>query len=248
MPDETELPSELALLWGLRDAPKRGPKPALTVHEITRAAVAIADAEGLDAVSMAKVASHLGNATMALYRHVKSKNELLTLMGDAALEQPPELPPDGHWRDNMLLWAKAVHGAIERHPWHTQLPIKSPPFGPNSLLWFDRALGTLSNVDLSEEEKTALVMGLMTYVRGGYIMALQLAEGYAENPASFSPQHGDALRKLVDPRVYPALSKVVAAGVFDVELWDAEEDNVDFEFGLNVYLDGIAAYIARRTT
>jgi AcrR family transcriptional regulator len=84
--EQPELPADVALMWGLRDVTKRGPKPSLSVEDIVRAAIEIADAEGLAAVSMARVAERLGNSTMALYRHVKSKDELLILMSDAALE------------------------------------------------------------------------------------------------------------------------------------------------------------------
>ena len=88
MTDETGLPAEIALLWGLREAPRRGRKPSLTVQDVTRAAIEVADAEGLGAVSMARVAKQLGNSTMALYRYVESKESLLKLMADAALDEP----------------------------------------------------------------------------------------------------------------------------------------------------------------
>src|SRR5688500_19795255 len=120
MTDETGLPPEIALLWGAREAPRRGPKPTLTVDDITRAAIEVADAEGLKAVSMAKVAAHLGNSTMALYRHVKSKRELLLLMADAALEIPPKLPQDGDWRTNLKLWARNVMNAVGDHQWFAE--------------------------------------------------------------------------------------------------------------------------------
>ena len=77
MTEEYDLPAEIALLWGLRETPRRGRKPSLSVTEITQAAIEVADAEGIAAVSMARVAQQLGNSTMALYRHLKSKDELL---------------------------------------------------------------------------------------------------------------------------------------------------------------------------
>src|SRR5262245_28136074 len=111
MTEETEhraLPDQVTLLWGLREAPRRGPKSTLTVQDITRAAIEVADADGLAAVSMARVAAHLGNSTMALYRHVRSKDELLLLMWDAAMEDPPEFTEDGDWRDKLAEWARAI--------------------------------------------------------------------------------------------------------------------------------------------
>jgi AcrR family transcriptional regulator len=245
MSDETDLPAEVALLWGLNEVPRRGPKPSLTIGEITRAAVEVADAEGLAAVSMARVAAQLGNATMALYRHVKSKDELLLLMSDAALEDPPDLPEDGDWREGLTLWARELLIVIRRHPWCGQIPITGPPVGPRNLAWFDRALDALSGTGLDEEEKVGVVMGLLTYVHGEIRLSLELAAGYAENPEAFGRQYGRALAKVVDPRRFPALSRVVAAGVFDAEsLYDADTDP-GFDLGLTLYLDGLAAFITR---
>jgi AcrR family transcriptional regulator len=247
MTDETDLPADVVLLWGLNETPRRGPKPSLTVGDITRAAIEVADAEGLAAVSMARVAAHLGNATMALYRHVKSKDELLQLMADAAFEEPPELPESGDWREALTLWARELVTGFRRHPWCAQIPIAGPPVGPRNLAWFDRALDALSGTGLSEEIKVGVVMGLLTYVQGEIRLSLELAAAYAENPDAFSRQYGRALARVVDPRRMPALSRVIEAGVFDAEsLYDADA-GVDpgFELGLSLYLDGLAAFISR---
>src|SRR5271169_3965722 len=82
----------VAAAWGVRERPHKGPKPALTLSRIVAAAVRVADTEGLDAVSMGRVAAEVGTAPMALYRHVSSKGELLTLMVDAAWGPAPETP------------------------------------------------------------------------------------------------------------------------------------------------------------
>ncbi|MEV4315915.1 TetR/AcrR family transcriptional regulator [Actinocrispum sp. NPDC049592] len=242
-----ELSPDLVLLWRLRETPKRGPKPGLMVDDIVTAAVEVADAEGLDAVSMARVAAHLGNSTMALYRHIKSKRELLMLMADAALEEPPEFPADADWRAGMTLWARGVFAAVSRHRWFVHIPISAPPFGPRNLMWFDRALGTLRGLDLPHEIKYSLVMGLVTYVQGGYRLALDLAAGYAENPAPFSGSYAAGLRKVVDPHQLPALAEMVADGFFEGAEDFEPSDTGDFDFGLSVYLDGVAAQIERFT-
>ena len=243
MTEEIDLPADVTLLWGLRETARRGRKPSLTVADITRAAIEVADAEGLGAVSMAKVAERLGNATMALYRYVKSKNDLLLLMADAAIGLPPALPEDLEWRDGLAVWVREVLAALRAHPWVVQIPITGPPVGPNNLSWFDSALGTLRDTGLSEEEKVGVVMGLLTYVQGEARMSIDLSAGFRENPEAFGRQYGLALTTVVDPLRFPALSKVVAAGVFDGEVPYDEE--VDGMFGLNLYLDGVAAFIER---
>lgn len=249
MTDQTELPEHIALLWGARETARRGPKPALKVQDITEAAIAIADAEGLAAVSMAKVAAHLGNSTMALYRYVRSKRELLMLMGDAALEPPPEFPENTGWREGLETWAKAIIAAVAQHPWYHEIPVSAPPFGPHNLQWFDRGLATLGETDLTEPEKAGVVMGLLTFLRGEYQLRAQLAAGYREDPSAFGRQYHNALTQILDPREFPALTKLVAAGVFDEDsLWDEDGIDTDFDFSLQLYLDGVAAYVEKRAS
>ncbi|MCE6997943.1 TetR/AcrR family transcriptional regulator [Saccharothrix sp. S26] len=248
MTDETGLPAEIALLWGLRETPRRGRKPSLTVDDITRAAMEVADAEGLGAVSMARVAKQLGNSTMALYRYVDSKDSLLKLMADAALDDPPELPADGDWRTGLTVWTVSVLAALRKHPWYSRIPLHGPPAGPRNLAWFDRALSALADTPLEEGEKVGVVMGLITFVHGQLRLSVELAEGFQDNPEAFGRTYSRALRQLVDPRRMPALGRVVAAGVFDVdeELYDQSDVDAEFAFGLELYLDGVAAHLAGR--
>ncbi|MFB6723830.1 TetR/AcrR family transcriptional regulator [Kribbella sp. NPDC056345] len=240
-----ELPPDVALMWRLRETPRRGPKPTLSLDDIVRAAIEIADEENdLAAVSMARVAERLGNSTMALYRHVKSKDELLVLMSDAALERPQPLPADVDWRTGLTFWADGVLTAIGKHRWYSKLPISGPPAGPNNLAWFDSALGALAGTGLPEEAKVGIAMGLITYVQGEIRMAMDLAAGFADNPDAFR-RYGATLSRVIDPRQMPALARVLDAGVFD-EVGDFEqESDQDFDFGLQLYLDGVAAFIER---
>jgi AcrR family transcriptional regulator len=240
----SELPADVALMWRLRDGSRRGPKPSLTLDDIIRAAVELADAEGLGAVSMARVAERLGNSTMALYRHVKSKDELLVLMSDAALERPEPLPEGVDWRTGLTFWADGVLSAIRKHRWYSQLPISGPPAGPNNLAWFDSALGALKDTGLPEEAKVGVVMGLITYVQGEVRLSLDLAAGYADNPGAFS-QYGAILARVVDSRQLPALARVLDAGVFDTVSDFDDASDEDFDFGLQLYLDGVAGFIDR---
>ncbi|TDO52178.1 TetR family transcriptional regulator [Kribbella sp. VKM Ac-2527] len=240
------MPADVALMWGLRDERRRGPKPSLTAEDITRAAIELADAEGLGAVSMARVAERLGNSTMALYRHVKSKDELLVLMTDAALERPEPLPEGVDWRTGLTFWAAGVLTAVRKHRWYASLPISGPPAGPNNLAWFDSALGALAGTGLTEEAKVGVVMGLMTYVQGEIRLSLDLAAGFTDNPEAFS-RYGATLARVVDPRQLPALARVLEAGVFDENISFDESSDADFDFGLQLYLDGLSAFITRVT-
>jgi AcrR family transcriptional regulator len=255
MDESPELPPDVALLWGRRPVARRGRRPALTVEDITRAAVSVADAEGLGAVSMARVAAELGNATMALYRHIRSKDELLLLMSDAALELPPEGPPAGDWRAQLTDWAFQVLGMMRKHPWYRQIPLSGPPVGPRNLLWLDRALAALAGSGLAEIDKLSVVMGLLPIVHGQARLSADLGAGYEADPDSFGAGYNTALTRLVDADRFPALSRAIAAGVFDPELPNAGLDpqttfdalDAEFRFSLTCYFDGVDGFIGRQT-
>ena len=128
------LPPGLDLLWGRREPGRRGPRPGLSVDAIVEAAIRLADAEGLDAVSMARVAKELGFTTMSLYRYVASKDELLQLMWNASAQGAEDLVLEGDgWRPRLRSWAIVQREMLDRHPWITQMPMAAPPLAPNSL-------------------------------------------------------------------------------------------------------------------
>src|SRR5258708_31696846 len=122
------LPPGLDLLWGRRGRGQRGPKPGLSVDAIVAAAIRIADAEGLEAVSMAHVADQLGFTTMSLYRHVASKEELLQLMWNASAQGAEELVITGDdWRAPPRGGAAVPRGVMGRAPWGRTRPRAAPP-------------------------------------------------------------------------------------------------------------------------
>ncbi len=245
------LPDELALLWGRREDRRRGPRPTLSAADIVRAAVAVADTEGLAAVSMSRVAAELGNAPMALYRHVRNKEELLVLMSDAALDEPPDVPLSGDWREDLRAWAHDALAASARHPWYARLPVAGPPLGPRNLAWFDRALASLEPTGLPAGDRVLVVTSVLIFVQGQMRLGADLAAGYAADPDAFGARYGQLLGMVVDPHRMPALARVVAAGVFDgaEQAPPSENDAVgltEFDAGLDFLLDGVAGYVARR--
>ncbi|MCB7135934.1 TetR/AcrR family transcriptional regulator [Cellulosimicrobium marinum] len=162
---EPESSPVLQRLWGQEAPRRRGPKPALSVDRIARAAVALADAEGLDAVSMARVAETLGYSSMALYRYVASKDELLSLMADAAAADLvlPETSGLG-WRADLEAWTRAqVEGVVSR-PWYIDLPLPAVRLGPHRVRWIDRAFAILRDLDLTTDEKLQVVGLLAQHV------------------------------------------------------------------------------------
>ena len=235
------LPAGVQLLWGLGEPSRRGPKPSYTLAEVVAAAIDVADREGLAAVSMARVARQLGSSTMALYRYVASKDELLLLMSDAAVGPPPALPGRRSWRTRLQQWALAVRDVWWQRPWLLELPVKGPPSGPNNLLWFDACLAALDGTRLTDGEKIGAVLLVSTYVRGATRVGADLAAASVSDPESVNLNYGQ-LAGLLDRHRYPAISSMIEHGTFDEQSEDPDED---FMFGLDVILDGIAERIAR---
>lgn len=247
--DSGEIPRGIGLLWGLREPARRGPRGGLSVERITRAAIEVADAEGLGAVSMARVARQLGAGTMSLYRYVASKDELLLLMSDAALTDPPVPPPGAGWREALRHWGDSVLAELRRHAWYVQIPLAGPPMGPRNMAWFDAALRTLDGTGLDAGDRVAAVMTLVTYVQGEVRLTAELIAARLAGTEASGDQFGRTMAILADPMRYPALATVVSAGVFD----DAGPPGPgaaaaveDTGASMEIILDGIAALIARR--
>ena len=230
--DGTALPGSVAAAWGVRERPHKGPSPSLSLGRIVEAAVRVADTEGLDAVSMGRVAAELGTAPMSLYRHVSAKEELLTLMVDAAWGPAPARPEPGEgWR-----------AGARRHPWVVRIPLSGLPIMPNEVAWFENALACLAGTGLSEARKASVIMLLAGYVRNlatteADIGAAIRASGLA--PSQWMAAYPRMLAELADPARFPALARFIAAGVFEAE--DGPDD--EFSFGLDRILDGVAVLI-----
>jgi AcrR family transcriptional regulator len=245
----TGLPASIETAWGLRERPSKGPKPGLTLQRIVDAAVKVADAEGLGAVSMSRVAADLGASTMSLYRYVAAKDELLALMMDAAGGPPPAVPAAGEgWREGLSRWAWAELDFHRRHPWVMRIPISGPPATPNQVAWLERGLRCLRDTGLAEGEKLSVMLLVTGYVRNWATLEADLTEAARASGSSVEaamPGYGRVLAKLTDAERFPALHAVIAAGVFD-EPDDPEDPDAEFRFGLERVLDGIDALVRAR--
>jgi AcrR family transcriptional regulator len=238
------LSPEMAALWDNRARPRRGPKPAMSVEAIVAAAMTVADAEGLEAISMQRVAKELGYTTMSLYRYVSSKGVLLTLMLDAAIGGPPEVVAGEDWRAALQRWAWAMLERLRKHPWSLQIPISGLQISPYRLAWLDCGLQMLAGTMLAEHDKAETLLLLSSYVMSEARLARDLQQEAASSAAlGEAPQtFGQTLAPLIDPARYPALAKAIAAGVLDDPV---QYDDAISEFGLQRILDGIEVLMAR---
>jgi AcrR family transcriptional regulator len=244
MSEETGLPASIETAWGVRERPTKGPKPGLSLERIVAAAVKLAAAEGLPAVSMGRVAGELGASAMSLYRYVASKDELLALMVDAALGSPPAASrPGENWRAGLSRVAWAYHETLARHPWVVRVPIAGPPTTPNRVAWMEAGLASLAETRLDEREKLSVIVLLSGYVRNE---ATLMADVGAAAAASGDPNVGRSwsrlITRLTDAERFPALHRTLASGALE------GDDPPDAEFGwrLERVLDGIDVLVRTR--
>lgn len=222
------LPHALRALWQQDSAPRRS--RGLTREAIVAAAIELADADGLGALSMARLAERLGCGTMSLYRHVASKDELVMFMLSAGPGPPPQTTGHTDWRGALKNWAFGLWDVYHRHPWILPAASMGPPVDPGQLAWLDAGLAALAPTALSERDKLAAVMAVLHYVRGA--AAIDVEAGQID-PGLFPL----VVSTLLDRERFPALSAAVAAGVFDGD----DDRATDFQSGLNQLLDGIAS-------
>lgn len=242
--EEIELPRGIALAWGVAANPQRGPKREMSVERIVETAVALADAEGIGAVSMAAVAAKLGFTPMSLYRYVSAKDDLLLLMQEHATGLPSEEHREqAGWQQQLRFLFDAQVRIYLEHPWILSLPITGAPITPSSSAWFDAALAALEGTPLADTERVAVALSVMGQARWyGIVLA-----GYAEqsritglSAQDVSEREAALFDRVITAEEFPALRHAIDAGVFI-------DQSDPFRFGLQRILDGVEAYIDRRS-
>lgn len=247
MEELTREPSGLDAVWALHRHTGPAPKQGLSAGRIAAAAIALADAEGLGAVSMGRVAKALGFTTMSLYRHLRSKDELILLMQDTAIGPPtePDEPSSG-WRAELEGWTWAVLGAFRRHPWILQtIPMFGPPATPNQLAWLERGLRALAPTGLSEAEKMSTMLLLDAHVFSDLMFA-GAADATAPQEEGGPDYYLDLLRRVLDPEQFPALLQAARGGAFDGSDDPVADRDAGFAFGLARILDGVEHLMEQR--
>ncbi len=264
------LPPGLDLLWGRRERGRRGPRPGLSADAIVETAMRLADAEGLEAVSMARVAAELGFTTMSLYRYVANKEELLQLMWNGSAQGAEKLQIKGDdWRSQLRNWAVIQRDVLDLHPWITQMPMAAPPLAPNSMHFVEHGLATMDDTGLPDSEKLRLIGLISSFTLSEARMAADamravkaaVMETTAEQASAGEPPaagadataafEGDALgppgsyeellRELIDEEAYPRLYRIAWEPTPDPPPSEREQ----FLRGLETILDGIQALIDR---
>ncbi|MFC4375497.1 TetR/AcrR family transcriptional regulator [Nocardia halotolerans] len=196
----------------------------------------MADAEGLGALSMQRLAERLGFTKMSLYRYVPGKEQLTALMLDAAIGTPPSAAgTQPQWRTGLRTWTEAIYARYQAHPWTIELARGLRPFGPNEMAWTEAALTALSDTGLTGPEKLDTIVLLNGHARG---LAQQVPSA---DPHRFAEQFTEMMAAAADhcPAARAAFAEEAAAtgGRHDA-----------LAFGIERILDGLAVLIDQRRT
>ncbi|GIF71346.1 TetR/AcrR family transcriptional regulator [Asanoa siamensis] len=182
-------------IWNRPARGARGPAPSHSRAEIVAAAIAIADADGLPAVSMRAVAAKLGTAAGGLYRYLSSRDDLLDLMTDRAVgELEPYHDTSGDWLDHLVALGRAQLDLHRRHPWLADVIQRPSAVGPHALSFFDRCLGVLAPLDAPTSAKFEAI-ALMT----GTVVLFSRSAATGPNPFAG-----------LDPTAHPHLAAALA--------------------------------------
>src|SRR5579859_3615640 len=224
--------------WGSKPLPSRGPKPTLSTDQIARSAIRLADAEGLAAVTMQRVAREVGVTTMALYRYFSGKADLVALMIDSASDSSPQFgKPSLPWNTRLKEWARRCVAIYRNHPWFLEATSARPSvMGPNELSWMEAALAMLAESGLGPEERQHAFLAIIGHVRG-HATFQQIGRR-----TSAGKEWARELTQILQPEAdrYPILLDVLRSGKFGQNLDGA------FEFGLDCIVDGILARVSMR--
>jgi AcrR family transcriptional regulator len=239
----------LELLWRMRREPTRGPKPALTVERIVAAALRIADAEGIGAMSMRRVADELGAGAMTLYRYFPGKGELLDVMLDTVYGELPRREVDGDWRAKLDEVARENRELYLRHPWMLQVAVSRPPLGPHVMAKYEWELSAIEGIGLTDLEMDATIALVNGYVHGAVrtaVEARQVIQRSGMTDKEWWLAHVPHLDQIADTKKFPLAARV---GTAVGNEYDAPYDSEQaFEFGLARLLDGVAALLSERRT
>ncbi len=236
----------LELLW--RDSAatsRRGPAQGLSVDAVVVAAIALADNEGLEAVTMRRVAEGLGVAPMTLYTYVPSKAELLDLMLDTAYGWMPRTDTSGRsWRERLAAIADENRALYESHPWVASVSTVRPPLGPGLMDKYEHELRAFEGLGLGDVQMDASLTFLLSFVRAcaqGASETRGAKQDSAIDDAQWWATNAPLLARVFDERSYPTAARVgAAAGAAHGSAYSPEHA---YKFGLERVLDGLAVLV-----
>lgn len=238
----------LALLW--RDQlgeplGARGPKQKLSVDEIVDTAIALADEEGVDAISMRRLAERLGIGAMSLYTYVDSKSALIDLMVDRVMGRIPREPfADSDWRARLDGIARDLLAYYLAHPWVLQLDLTRPPLGPGVSDQFEHQLAAIEGIGLTDLEMDGVITLLGRFVEStarATINAGRAVSASGQSDEQWWEANLPVLEEVMDGSRFPISGRVGAAA--GEAYHSLASPDFGFALGLRVVLDGVAGLL-----
>jgi AcrR family transcriptional regulator len=252
----------LELLWRRSSDGQagHGPKRGLSLDQIVYQAIAVADAEGLDAVTMRRLAQTLGVVPMTLYTYVPGKAELLDLMldtvygqmelKDAGVAMRPDAGDGAHgaWRRRLEAIADANRALFKAHPWAATISTVRPPLGPGLMAKYERELRALEGLGLTDVEMDSTLTLLLGFVRSCALAEAEMQAATRESgkdDRQWWEANAPLLARVLDEKAYPTAARVgTAAGAAHGATYSPDHAYV---FGLARMLDGIEELIEKRS-
>jgi AcrR family transcriptional regulator len=224
----------------------RGPKQRVTVDEVVRAAIEVADAEGLPAFSMRKVADRLGLKLMSVYTYVPGRSELIGLMVDEVYGEQELAPHTGSVRDRMAAIARQLWDEFHHHPWLLQVDDTRPWIGPNGSDRYEWQLAAIEGAgftDLEMDQVVTLLSGFAASSARASIDARRTAERSGISDAEWWQINAPVLERVMPAGRYPISGRV---GTVAGQEYNAVSDPArSFSFGLDRILDGLETLLKR---
>lgn len=232
------------LLWNGLPESTKGPRPTLTLDQIVTAAIGLADEEGVDALSMRRLARELGVGTMSLYRYVPGKSELVNLMLDRVLGASGDRFADlgDDWRAVLDRAARQGRQTYLGHPWLLQVNHARPVLGPNSVADFAATMAGLRALPMTDREKVSVLTAIDGFVVGTVreeLLYEKAAEETGVSEEEFWELQLPYLSAAIENGAFPALA-TMSDDAFGGE-WQET-----FEMGLEAMLDGLQLRVERR--
>lgn len=240
----------LRLLWRqpAEQQSRRGPAPTLSIDQIVAVATAVADRDGLDAVTMRRIAHDLGVATMTLYTYVPGKAELLDLMLDAAYRRMNRTDHAGKpWRERVAAVASDNRALFATHPWAAGIATTRPPLGPGLMEKYEHELRALEETGLDDVETDAALTFVLQFVRSCALASAESSAARDEsamNDEQWWAANAPLLERVFDAAAFPTAARVGSAA--GAAYGAAYNPDHAYDFGLQRVIDGLGVLIDRR--
>ena len=229
------LPHYAKYAWKTGGKRRAEPSTKLNTRKVVEGAVELADREGLENLTIRNLSNHLGVSAMAIYRHISSRDELLVLMMDACLGEPPgAIRTASDWQKALREWGRALFARYREHSWVLDLTAPGLPTTPNHIAWVETFLKAMEGSRLSLQQKMDAALLLDGHVRNIANLIRQDKGGKIREVVATA---ADWLPDVLPAEKYPNYLRVLREGVL------ADAEGPDLNFGLNSIIAGLESQV-----